>query len=33
VLTAETTDPDESMKKKSARVETVKVDVPGAGLP
>lgn len=33
VLTAETTDPDECMKKKSARVETVRVDVPGAGLP
>jgi sugar lactone lactonase YvrE len=33
VLTAETTDPDDSVKKKSARVETVKVDVPGAGLP
>lgn len=33
VLTAETTDPDESAKKKSARVEIVKVDVAGAGLP
>jgi sugar lactone lactonase YvrE len=33
VLTAETTEPDESVKKRSARVETVKVDVPGAGLP
>lgn len=33
VLTAETTDPDECIKKKSARVETVKVDVAGAGLP
>jgi sugar lactone lactonase YvrE len=33
VLTAETTDPEESVKKRSARVETVKVDVAGAGLP
>jgi sugar lactone lactonase YvrE len=33
VLTAETTDPEECVKKKSARVETVKVDVPGAGWP
>ena len=33
VLTAESTDPDECIKKKASRVETVKVDVPGAGLP
>jgi sugar lactone lactonase YvrE len=33
VLTSESLDPDECLKKKSARVETVKVDVAGAGLP
>jgi len=33
VLTAETTNPDEARAKKSGRVETVEVDVPGAGLP
>jgi sugar lactone lactonase YvrE len=33
VLTSESVDPDECLKKKSARVETVKVDVAGAGLP
>jgi sugar lactone lactonase YvrE len=33
VLTAESTDPDECVKRKSARVETARVDVPGAGLP
>lgn len=33
VLTAETTNPDEALAKKSGRVETVEVDVPGAGLP
>lgn len=33
VLTAETTDPDLCVKKRSARVETARVDVPGAGLP
>jgi len=33
VLTSESIDPDECLKKKSARVETVKVDVAGAGLP
>lgn len=33
VLTAETTNPDEARAKQSGRVETVEVDVPGAGLP
>lgn len=33
VLTAETTNPDEARAKKSGRVETVEVDIPGAGLP
>ena len=33
VLTAETTDPDESRALASARIEIVDVDVPGAGLP
>jgi sugar lactone lactonase YvrE len=33
VLTSESTDPDECLKKKSARVEMVRVDVAGAGLP
>ena len=33
VLTAETTDPDECRERKGSRVETARVDVPGAGLP
>jgi sugar lactone lactonase YvrE len=33
VLTAESTDPEECAQKRSARVETVEVDVPGAGWP
>jgi sugar lactone lactonase YvrE len=33
VLTAESTDPEECVQKKSARVESVRVDVAGAGLP
>ena len=33
VLTAETSHPDEARAKKSGRIEIVKVDVPGAGLP
>jgi sugar lactone lactonase YvrE len=33
ILTAETFDPDEARVKASGRVETVRVDVPGAGLP
>lgn len=33
VLTAETTNPDEARAKKSGRIETVRVEVPGAGLP
>jgi sugar lactone lactonase YvrE len=33
VLTAEVIDPEEAVKRKSARVETVPVDVPGAGWP
>jgi sugar lactone lactonase YvrE len=33
VLTSESLDPEECVKKRSARVETVKVDVPGAGWP
>ncbi len=33
VLTSEVIDPEECVKRKSARVETVRVDVPGAGWP
>ena len=33
VLTAETMNPDEARAKKSGRIETVRVEVPGAGLP
>jgi sugar lactone lactonase YvrE len=33
ILTAATTDPDECRVKASGRIETVKVKVPGAGLP
>jgi sugar lactone lactonase YvrE len=33
ILTAETAQPDEAKAKESGRVETVQVDVPGAGLP
>lgn len=33
VLTSESTDPDETKQKKSARIEAVTVDVAGAGLP
>ena len=33
VLTSETTDPAECARRKSARVEIVRVDVPGAGWP
>lgn len=33
VLTAETTDPGECSGRKGSRVETARVDVPGAGLP
>lgn len=33
VLTAETIHPDEARAKASGRIETVQVDVPGAGLP
>lgn len=33
VLTAETVDPNEPRAKASGRIETVQVDVPGAGLP
>jgi len=33
ICTAETFDPDEARAKASGRIETVKVDVPGAGLP
>jgi len=32
-LTSETTQPDRALELRSARVETVAVDVPGAGLP
>lgn len=32
-LTAETTQPDRALQLRSARIETVDVDVPGAGLP
>ena len=33
VATAETSNPDEAKAKKSGRIETVRVEVPGAGLP
>ena len=33
ILTAETFDPDEARAKASGRIETVRVEVPGAGLP
>jgi len=33
VLTAETLQPDEARAKQSGRIETVRVEVPGAGLP
>lgn len=33
VLTAETMQPDEARAKQSGRIETVRVEVPGAGLP
>ena len=33
VLTSQVLDPDECEKMRSARVESVRVDVPGAGLP
>jgi sugar lactone lactonase YvrE len=33
VLTADVLEPEECVAKRSARVETVRVDVPGAGLP
>jgi sugar lactone lactonase YvrE len=33
ILTAETSDPAESRKKRSARIETIEVTTPGAGLP
>ncbi len=33
ILTAESTDPDICKAKRSARIEAVRVDVPGAGLP
>jgi sugar lactone lactonase YvrE len=33
LVTAETHDPSEALKKRSGRIETVEVDVPGAGLP
>lgn len=33
VLTAESSDPEEALAKRTGRVEIVKVDVPGAGLP
>jgi len=33
IMTAETSNPEEAKSKRSARVEMIKVDVPGAGLP
>ena len=33
VLTAETLDPDEARARRSGRIETLRVEVPGAGLP
>jgi sugar lactone lactonase YvrE len=33
IMTASTTNPEEAKKQASGRIETVKVDVPGAGLP
>jgi len=33
VCTAETHDPDECVAKRTGRIETVRVDVPGAGWP
>jgi sugar lactone lactonase YvrE len=33
VLTSEALLPDEALAKRSGRIETVEVDVPGAGLP
>ena len=33
VLTSEVLEPDECVKKRGARVETVEVEVPGAGYP
>jgi sugar lactone lactonase YvrE len=33
ILTAETANPDEARAMMSGRIETVEVDIPGAGLP
>ena len=33
ILTSETTEPSRAVEKRSARIEAVRVDVPGAGLP
>jgi sugar lactone lactonase YvrE len=33
IMTAQTANPEEARAKRSARIETVQVDVPGAGLP
>ena len=33
ILTSETTQPEKALAKRSARIETVRVEVPGAGLP